>query len=298
MKIFKNLLVLIVGALILGSCGEEDHFIDNVENSPNIADFENHSKSVSKISTGEEYEIQIPMKVEGPSVRDLSGDVTVTVEVAFESPGDTIAIDSENEQRAVEGTHYRIDQNQITLKESDNYLGNFTFTMLTDGLLAPVEPTPKLLLKVTDASGVANVINSGKPIEVALNYACDSNLQGTYDVVTSVGSTVVEHKNEVVVAREGLGEYTTGSVGFFWTEPGSPIRPGDIAEYGVKFSDVCGNLTVEETILGGIYSNPVTGTEKTKVDGNSQTGETPLSFTLKYNIDGLGDYESVYTKKD
>ncbi|HLR24426.1 MAG TPA: hypothetical protein VK112_01080 [Fodinibius sp.] len=295
MNILRYIFVLLVGALLFVSC-KEDHLIEDIEDGPNLAAFDNNNKSVSQIADGSEYKVEVPMKLIGPSIREISGDINVTVQAGYESPGDTIDTD----ERAIEGTHYRLDQNQVTLKESDNYLAKFTFTMLTDGIVAPVMPTPKLLLKATEVSGGGNVVNSGKPIEVTLNYACDSNLQGTYNVVaTREDGSVYEHNGEEVIATAGLGQYQTGSMGGFWTTPGSPYRPGAVLNFGVKFSDVCGNLTVKDTNLGGVYGNEVGGVEVTEVEGDSQTGDL-TSFTLKYYITFGGDqleYTAIYTKQ-
>src|SRR5699024_10423165 len=129
MNILRYIFVLLVEALLFVSC-KEDHLIEDIEDGPNLAAFDNNNKSVSQIADGSEYKVEVPMKLIGPSVRDVSGDINVNVELAYESPGDTI----DAEERAVEGTHFRLDQNQIMLKESDNYLGKYTFTMLTEGI--------------------------------------------------------------------------------------------------------------------------------------------------------------------
>ena len=119
------------------------------------------------------------MKVMGPTYRDISGDITITV-----------AADAEA-STAIEGTHFRLDASSITVSPGNNLLGLFTVTMLTDGIVTPLDKSPVLVLNVTAASGDPNVINSGKPISLTLNYACPSFLEETYDVnASSLNSSV------------------------------------------------------------------------------------------------------------
>jgi PBP1b-binding outer membrane lipoprotein LpoB len=290
MKTIKYTIVMILGAFLLASCEQDNGFVNSVQDSPNLAIFADNSQNVSQIADGSEYEIGVPIKIDGPSLSDVSGDVMVTVEPDFSGiPGS---------ERAEEGTNFRIDDNTITLKESNNYLGTFTFTMITAGITAP--KSPKFNLKATETSGGGNILASGKPLALTLNYACDSNLQGTYNVVaTRDDGTVFERDGEEITVQPGLGQYVTGSEGGFWNAPGSPYRP-QILNHGLFFSDVCGNLTVADgQNLGGIFGNEVGGVETTEVTGNSQTGNL-TSFTLKYFITFGGtpaNHTAVYTKQ-
>jgi hypothetical protein len=297
-KLTATLFFLIAGALIFASCDKKDSLVSSVENGSNLAGFTENSKTVTNISNGDTYKIKLPVKIFGPSARDLSGDYTLTIEPTYKSPGDTA--DIPDSVRAKAGKNFKIAQNHITLKKSDNYLGAFYLTMLTKGVTAPLlykdstSKSPTVYLKVKSVDGEGNVIASGKPITVKLNYACASELQGVYNVQASVGGTVFKHDGAKVI-KTGIGQYETTSIGGFWTVPGSPYRPDAVLNFGVKFSDVCGELTVKDSNLGGVYTNAVSGNAKTKVKGNSQVAGEVVSFQLQYNIDGLGDYKATYT---
>lgn len=271
------LFILMAGALMFASCSDGGPTLaEKIAKQPNLAGFTESSKNVSRISDGTEYQIKLPMKVFGPSMRELSGDVTVTIEAMTTS------------STAVAGTNFRIDDNTITLKESDNYLGAFYFTMLTEGIVAPLDKSPVLKLKATGVSASGNVIASGKPIEVTLNYACASNIQGIYDVeVTRDDGSVYTFTGEKV-SKIGVGTYQTETVGQFGNPP---------MVHGLTFFDVCGTITVKaEPTTGGYYSNDIVPGASTTVNGNSQSGEL-TSFTLKFTIDGYHSYTSVYTKQ-
>jgi len=274
----KYTFILILGVLLYASCTKKDNFVSNIENGKNIALFTNTTKSAANISDGTEYPVEVRMQVQGPSVMDLTGDVNLTVEPDMTGIPDSM--------KAVSGTNFRIDNNKLTLKESDRYIGKYKFTMLTKGITAPTKR--QLKLKVTDASGSDNVINSGKPISVTLSYACDSNLQGVYNVqVTRDDGNVYSFSNEKVT-KIGVGKYQTETVGQFGNPP---------MNYGVTFSDSCGELTVQaESSTGGYYSNDIIPGASTTVNGNAQTGNL-TSFTLKYSMENYHSYTAVYTKQ-
>ena len=56
---------------------------------------------------------------------DLTSDIVVTFDV---DPTST----------ALKGTHVRLDQPTVTLKNADNYLGFLPVTILTEGIVAPL----------------------------------------------------------------------------------------------------------------------------------------------------------------
>lgn len=300
----KYTFMTLLGLLMLASCSDEgSNLVSDIEGGNNIASFSESSLNFAQVADGtSEYEVKVPMQIEGPSVPDLTGDITVTVEPDFNG--------IDEDERAVEGTHFRIDSNEITLKASDNYYESYAdsliVTMLTEGLTAPLDESPKLNLKVTEVSGASNVVSSAKPIEVTLNYACPSNLQGAYDVrfVDGSGNTITYEVEEgvfeevtysdVEVTKTGIGAYTTDIIGIFQVG-GSEFRPSNDIGNGLAFTDVCGELTVPGQTLG-VYSNAVAGAGENSIDGDPETGDLN-SFTLKYSVDGFGDYTAIYTKQ-
>lgn len=278
MNKLKYILILLAGALLFASCSDDNGFISNVEKGNNIASFTDNTQSVSNISDGEEYPVEVTMKLIGPSVNELSGDYTATIQPDWEGiPED---------ERAEEGTHFRIDNNQVMFEESNNYLAKFNFTMLTQGITAPLEKSPKLNLKATEITGGEGVTSTGKALGVTLNYACDSNLDQTYDVqttYTAVDGSVSNHTWTGTWTKTGVGTYRTERVGH-WTAATLGGTPG------MTLSDVCGNITIPEQNLVDLYSNLVSGT------GNID--ESTGVITLDYSICAGGDcreYDATYT---
>src|SRR5699024_7724762 len=195
-----------------------------------------------------EYEIQVPIRVEGPSVNDLSGDIKVTVEPEFDG--------IEEEFQAEQGVNFKIENNTLTLKESEAYTDSLIVTMITEGITPPLDNSPMLKLKVVEAVGPDHLVASGKPAEMTLNYACSSDFVVHYYLSTSIDcSPTIDIERELVSVRSGVGDYESGSTGGFLTTVGSPYRTGAILEFGVRFNDDCRELSIEPTNLSGIYGN-------------------------------------------
>ena len=270
MKSLKYIQLLFIGLMFFISC-EEDTFIKDIENSPNIAGFENNRLSITEIADGEEYPYAVKVKVQGPTSDELSGDITVSISANAEA------------STAVEGTHFRIDDETITLTKENNYLGLVNITMLTEGIETPLDKSPVLVLETTQASGESNVIASGKPINVTLNYACPSELEGTYDVTTvrDDGATVVWTET---INNTGVGQYLTNRFGL-WDPPLNPT-------YGFPFSDVCGVITVSAHNLADTYSNQVYSHQPGMVD--PETGVITIYYTIEFTA-GNSTYTATYT---
>jgi hypothetical protein len=245
MKTIKYILMLVLVIGTASSCliDNETSFDDNDKGS-NLAGFTTSSTSLAAVADGNEYSYTLPMKVFGPTIRDVKSTVTATVAV---DPSST----------AVEGVNFRLDSPTITFLPGNNLLTNFPITILTEGIMAPVDEAPVIVLKVTDVTGASNVVGNGKPIAITINYGCYSDLAGDYDVTITITRTisgaVTTSTYTDKVTKTGLGEYRTDYVG--------PYAPGDLApgDNGFTFLDVCNELTVPEQNLGNYYSNIVSG---------------------------------------
>ncbi len=260
------------------SCLVEDETrYDLNDDGPNLAGFEQARTSLSFVSDGSEYNFTVRMKVVGPRLADIQSPVTVTVAA---DPSST----------AIEGTHFRIDQPNLTLDPNNNLLGLFPITILTSGIEAPLDVAPVLVLNVTDASGDPSVLNNGKTIQITLNYGCSSDLEGTYDVTTlyttvaGVTSTLTWTE---VITKTGVGTYRTSRVGHW--------APADLGGTpGFTFMDVCDVITIPGQNLVDLYSNWVEGTDFGTVD--PVTG----NLFMKYSIctaSGCRLYESTFVKQ-
>lgn len=275
MRKLKYLFIIVLSMTVLNSCFEDPEIdLSLNDDGPNVAGFDDFSLSLPAIADGQEYEFQIQVKLIGPTVKDLTSDVTFTVA-------------AEEGSTAIEGTHYRIDDKNVTLTKDNNYLGLVTLTMLTAGIVTPLDPLPELLLGTENVAGADNVVPTGKPVEITLAYACPSFLAGTYDVETTRDDGAVRNWTETIT-ETGIGEYLTEYVGL-WIPPLNP-------DYGMKFTDNCNTLTVPQQNLADMYSNQV----YSHLPGTAVTDETgqPTQITIYYTIEfsaGNSTYTAVYT---
>lgn len=267
MKKLKYLLIFILSIGIFNSCLIDDETdLDLNADGYNIAGFADSRTTILAISNGDEYTFDLTMKVIGPTWLDIKSDINLTV-AADES------------STAIEGTHFRIDNSTVTLSASNNLISVFQFTMLTDGIDAPLDKSPVLVLKVTDASGAASTISSGKTITVTLNYACFSNLAGTYNAtMIRDGGAPVNYVDEIT--ETGVGEYRT-------TEVGHWIGGLGVGTPGYTFTDVCDVINVPGQDLLDYYGNIVEGTQLGSAD--PETG----ILHIVYSISSSG-WSSVY----
>lgn len=267
MKKLKYILIFILSVGLLNSCLIDDETPhDDYDQGPNLAGFLNSTTGIMEVADGTEYTEEIEMVLQGPTSNEITNDITVTLAV---DPSST----------AIEGTHYRLDNTTITLKASNDHLALFEFTMLTDGVIAPLAKSPVLVLEIVSATGDPNVIANGKKITITLNYGCPSNLAGIYDaLVIGNGETATFVET---ITEYGYGKYGTTRVGT-WSEFSSG--------FGLEFEDVCNTITVPLHDLGHMYSNEIWGHKEGSVD--PVTGVITLYYTIS---GGWGEYTAVYT---
>jgi len=266
MKKIKYILILflVIGSFV--SCEKKDSLIDQIKQGTNLVEFENSSNIFTQVSETGDWQVQVFLKVTGPTTGDLSGDITVK-----------IAADTSSD--AVEGKHYAFIEKSVVLKESENYLATFSFTMKTDGVEYP--STAHLNLKITSVSGASNIIASGKLNDIALTYVCPYHLGGTYNVhtVRSDGATYDWTED---ITELGIGQYLTQFVGT-WNPPLNP-------NYGMLFYNVCDKIDVPQQNLADMYSNQVYGGGTY----DEPTGVIDITYTIEFSA-GNTQYHSVYT---
>ncbi len=277
MKTFRYLLIFIFSLFTANSCLVDDTTrYDLNDDGYNLAGFEASSQTLTSIADGEEYPFQLRMKVKGPTIMNITSDITVTIAA---DPAST----------AVAGVHYRIDNPSLVLSPGNNLLGLFTITMLTEQITeTPSEAT--LILNTSAATGDPTVTNNGKPITLKLSYACPSFLEGTYDVTTEYTATTgtVSTLNWIeTITKTGIGFYRTERVGH-WTIADLGGTPG------FTFSDVCGVLSVPGQNLVDLYANWVEGTDFGSVD--PVTGDLYIEYSICYG-GACRYYKSTYVKQ-
>lgn len=272
MKTLKYIFLLILVIGTFQSClVENETRYDLNEDGPNLAGFELNRTLVSGISDGSEYTFPMRVKVVGPTVSQLTSDVTLTVAV---DPSST----------AIEGTHYRIDNPTVVLTAANNYLGLLNVTMLTEGIVTPLEESPVLKLNTADASGDPTIINNGKGLDITMNFACFSEFQGRYSV-THTSSTGATFTTEEDIIKIGTEKYQTSSVGTWGTPP--------FSVNGYVFDNACNVLSVPGgQLLANTYSNEVYGHKLGSAD--PATGVLTIYYTIWFAA-GDREYTAVYT---
>lgn len=290
MKKLKYIFMLILAMAAFQSCLVENKTrYDLNADGPNFAGFELTNTALSFVSNGDEYGFTLRVKVTGPTSMNMTNPVTMTVAADVEAM-EALAASDTTITPAIEGTHFRIDNPQITLSKDNNYLNLFPITILTEGIIAPLAKKPVLILKVTEATGDPKIVNNGKPIQIDLNYGCFSNLAGTYDVhtvYTSVAGVVTEYDWTETIVETGIGTYRTGRVGH-WT-------PADLGGTpGYTFMDVCNKITIPGQNLVDLYSNWVEGTIVGTVDPS--TGDIYVEYSICVDT-ACRQYVSTYVKQ-
>lgn len=277
MKTIKYILISMLCFTSMTSCivDDTDPAKANGEG-PNLGSFNNSSLNLGGVADGNSYDFNLKMEVKGPTYKEMTSDVILTVAV---DPSST----------AIEGTHFEFNSKTITLSASNNYLGTLPITMLTQGIVAPLETAPILVLKVLSATGTDNVINNAKPLKITFNYLCFSNLARNYNVnvryvraASNIDQTITYTD---AITQTGSGEYRTTRVGH-WTT-------GDLGGTpGFTFLDVCNQISIPAQNLVDLYSNIVEG-----VVGESSVNPTTGVITMQFTVTGgnLRQYFVTYT---
>lgn len=246
MKNIKSYLFVVFASFAMTSCLVDDDTITGDYNqSPNMVGFTSAKATASFAADEEPHNFVIPMSVVGPNMRAINEPTVVQISV---DPSST----------AIAGTHFSLDQTTITLSPDNNSIGNLNLTVLTEGIEPPLEVSPYVILNVTSVSGGNGAIVNGRTgqIKVTINYLCNSDLAGSYSVVThyvyaSGGIDTFINSTDNINAL-GSGQYRTENVGH-WTQAALGGTPG------FSFSDVCDQITIPQQNLVDLYSNLVEG---------------------------------------
>lgn len=273
---------IIAGLCIVLACVEDETLIDQIEASPNLVGFHTATQSLSGVADGTIYDFNVPLKVFGPSVKEINGSVTATVAI---DPSST----------AVEGTHFALENKTITLSKDGDFLGTLPIQMLSQGIAAPLATAPKLVLSVSSVDGAGNVIASAKKITLNFFYLCPHDLVGTYEVTidhTRCKSAPYDGNFpfEVTISKNPDGSWHLSSAdgGFLGRCTGNAglDNAGDIVVVcgEVQFSDVLdyGSLDIG-TITGGTW--------------DEETGTLTLKHTQDFSANWPANWTSVYVRK-
>ena len=175
MKKIKYILILFLSTAVLTSCFDDETGLEKNAEGLNVVTFDRIVDNLTGVAEagGAEYTFDKKIKIVGPTVSQLTSDITITAE---EADGTT-----------ADGTMYRINNLPITLTAKDNYLGLLNITITTLGNEPPAEGTPeyddyvapKLNLQLI-ATGDSKVVGSGKVGQFTINFTPRNPWAGDY----------------------------------------------------------------------------------------------------------------------
>ena len=169
MKNYIKYLTILCVSLMFTSCLVDDETIsDDYDNGPNLVGFLDSSVNASVAADGNTYEVLMTVQFSGPTSSQFTGDFDVTIAV---DPSST----------AIDGTHYTLNSNTLSLSASTNYIANLPLTVLTEGIAPPLDENPVLTLMITEISD-GSIVPNGRTssIDVTIEYLCFSNITGSY----------------------------------------------------------------------------------------------------------------------
>ncbi len=276
MKHYK-LIYFLCSLIAITSCVEdEQEIVESIKGSPNVIGFVERASNVTEIADGTQTVFDMPVSLKGPTARNTEGTFTASISV---DPSST----------AIEGVHFRLDQTSFEVTSDGNWINTVPVTMLTDGVNAPLNENPLLVLNVTDADGPGNLVANGSALEITMLYLCPTFLNNTYTVtITRSDGTVYEYTD--VIASTGKGQYRGRSVGHW--------APGTIGGApGFDFLDVCNKIIVPDQNLVDLYSNIVSQTDSQEAASvvDPTTGNLHIEYRIELG-DGYSDYKADYVK--
>lgn len=259
----KKLLSLLIVSSVAFSCADDDIRTEHVlDNGSKIVGFANSFETVSYFADEGDVTLNFPVDLIGlGSGETLSSDIEVNYE-----------IDAAN-STAVLGTEY--DFADSTGKLTIPAGGNFTNLpiIVHTGSLNPTQKT-ELVVKLTSANNNTVVGEQYKSFKIIF-VGCQSQLEGSYTVfiTRSDVSTTWTYTDEDV---------TMTAVNNFKSKRSGHYNIGVLqGTNGYNFVDICGEITIPEQNLNGVYSNIV----RPDAANNGLDGEvTGSNFYTKYQI--------------
>ncbi|WP_242085755.1 hypothetical protein [Aestuariivivens sediminis] len=204
-NIIKSIALLIALGVSFNSCLlEDDNLADTFDDGPNFTSFSNTNQTVSAVADGNIVTAKVNVELQGPNMVGFTEDVSLT-----------IGVDAAN-TTAIEGVHYTLNTNSITLTAANNYIGTIPVSIITEGIDPPLPVAPILTLTFTGVTGT-NVINSGKDAKLTLIYQCFADLTGTY-MVTNDWCPNSLRQNTTTITKNADGSWRFGTADGYWLD--------------------------------------------------------------------------------
>lgn len=283
MKNFKLILTLLLSSFVLNSClvDDEDQTLDAMSSTPYTIGFASSSANESLPEDIGPITKQYPVVIiGGKDGSSPTSDIEITYVVDQEASTATEGVEFD----FVEST------GKLTIPAGSDFV-NFPLIINT-GNLDKNQPSSLVLnLTGTSSSGEKSVIASVRESITITFVGCNSSVdQFTYLVTTTVDAGGAVETNQLeTITKLDVNTFRTATVGPF----GPGARRGDIGgTNGFTFTDVCGNIVIENQNLVDLYSNEVYGSGTV----DPETG----NITFKYAITFGGTptfYTSTFVKQ-
>lgn len=260
-NIIKSISLLAVMSVCLSSCILDDEaFVDDFNDLPNFSKFNDKTKNVSAVATGDDVLFPVVLNVTGPTMENVNEDVTVTI--AVDAAAST----------AIEGTHYTLDQLSVTLKSSENYIGSIPLTVITNGIVPPLAENPILTLKIVSTTG-NGVISSDSTVTLQIVYQCFADLTGNYVITNDFCSPNMTG----TIAQNPDGSWFLSSAdGWFL---GTCTGNDGLANFG-NITELCGDILPSNDLeYGDLPIGTITGGTWDSVNGILTMTHTEAFFT-------------------
>ena len=298
-KFTLQYLAVIALAILCSSCDALlDQDITDFGQGSNVVGFASNATTLTVPADGTDVPSSIPIYIIGPSVSNINSDITVSISI---DPSST----------AVEGVHYRLDSDTVTLSPSKDNLspsgsgvrfeGMLPVTIITEGIVPPIADPPVINLNITDITTDANVVINDKTdtVVATIGYACPfdiDNYTGTYLATTDdFGIYIGQPMPFEVVAGPGPNQITLVDVA---------AHP-EMYDVVVDVDPATGDLTVPKQPALNYNNFGATQYGELSWEGSGTSGSTPgncigiMDITAAFTVDAgsFGEFELVFEKQ-
>jgi len=257
----KKIFIAAFIALTLSACNDDDRLANDDLRGDKVAGFASGSQSVSYFTDQGAVSVDVPVVLLG-----LGNGESPSQPIDF-----TYEVDASS--TAVEGGEYSFGDTsrKVTIPAGSRFV-NIPLLVNT-GDLNPTAAT-KLVLNVKTTTPGVVVLQSAKQITVNFVGCISAILPGVYTATVEAGSSSnigASYAENITV--EGVNTFRT--LRTFPYMPGPNYVPG-LPSYGIVFSDICGDLTIDNQLLFGVYTSNIVSGSGEVIDSNS--------FRLSYTI--------------
>ena len=292
LKLFLGLSFFAFAGLV--SCNDDDSTTLDGGSSV-IVGFTKDVQNGTFVTDGTDKDLTVPVQILGGH-NGLPSSSDITISYSLDTANST----------AVEGFEFDfVNATGSVVLPSDNFSTSIGLVVHTANLV--VDDNKKIVLNLTAVNddNIAVIGFNQRTIEINLFASCYSNLAGSYTNVTTrldpAGGPYTWTTETIFQVSEGV--YRTTNVGQYYAN-GGPVGTGATANLplathpdgGYTFTDICGNLIMENQNLGNVYTNLVSQSAAQKLVSSVDpiTGVITIEYTINF-ASGDRTWRSVYT---